>query len=269
MTRTCEFPETGARNETAGKSSNRDGIYLYAIVDNKGWCTDRDIGIDGAQVYPISNGRVAAMVSKVSYERIRPERRHLSAHQQVLNWLMKVTTPLPVRFGIIADGPKAIQNILSHNQETILDQLGRVAHRAEMGLIVTWDVPNIFEYFIDTCSELRTARDRIFVNRREPTQEEKIEIGQMFDLLHNEYRAVYTEKVEEILSPYCFEIKTTKCRGDQEVMNLACLVDRDSEKMSEFEKGIYKAAKLFDDNYSFSCKGPWVPHNFTDINVEL
>ena len=42
-----------------------------------------------------------------------------------------------------------------------------------MGLRVTWDVPNIFEYFVNTHAELRAARDRLLSNGRGPLTKEK------------------------------------------------------------------------------------------------
>ena len=164
---------------------------------------------------------------------------------------------LPMAFGIIADGPKAIQKILSRNHEAFLKQLQRVAGMVEMGLRVSWDVPNIFEYFVNTHKDLRSARDRFLGPYQNPSQEDKIELGRLFDHLLNEDRETFTEKVEEILSGYCREIKRNKCRNESEVMSLACLVERPTQ--ARFEEGVFEAAKLFDNNYSFDYNGPGPP----------
>ena len=248
-------------------SSEKKGRYLYAIISGADERTYGDFGIDGATVYVISDGSVAAVVSDVPNEKIRPERRHLAAHQEVVKRLMEEITPLPMTFGIIAYGPKAIQRILSCNQQVLVDQLHRVSGKVEMGLRVTWDVPNIFEYFVSTHRELRSARDRYFGTHREPTQEQKIEVGRMFDRILSEDRELHTGHVEEVLSGYCYEIKQNKCRDEREVMNLACLVGREAQ--GEFEAAIFKAAELFDNNFGFDYNGPWAPHNFVDIDLEL
>jgi hypothetical protein len=99
-----------------------------------------------------------------------------------------------------------------------------VAGKVEMGLRVAWDVPNIFEYFVNTHAELRLARDRLVGARHEFTQEEKIELGRMFDRLLNDDREDHTRKVEHALAPVCAEFKANPCRNEHEVMNLACLV---------------------------------------------
>jgi len=248
-------------------SSEKKGRYLYAVIFGPEEQSYGAFGIDGSTVYTISDGRVAAIVSDVPNKKIRPERRRLASHQEVLKRLMEHVTPLPMSFGIIADGPKAIQRILSRNQHELVAQLHRVSGKVEMGLRVTWDVPNIFEYFVHGHQELREARDQFFGSPRGPAQEDKIELGRMFDRILNEDRESHTERVEEILSPYCSEIKRNRCRNEREVMSLAGLIVR--EDQGKFESAIFKAAGLFDNNFSFDYNGPWAPHNFVDIDLKL
>ena len=50
-------------------------------------------------------------------------------------------------------------------------------------------------------------------------------------------------------------------------MNLACLLDRTS--LGEFEAGVLEAAAYFDDNFAFDYNGPWAPHNFVEMEVEI
>lgn len=246
--------------------AHKVGQYLYAIIPEPGEFVLKEIGINGKPVYSISDNKVAAVVSDFCNKKIRPERRHIAAHQEVLKKLMGDYTPLPINFGVIADGPMEIRRILFLNRRSFLEQLQYVDGKVEMGLHVTWDVPNIFEYFVNTHAELRTARDRFLGTHREPTQEDKIEVGRMFDILLRDDREEHTEKVEELLSPCCFEIKHNPPRSEKEVMNLACLVSR-SESMKAFEAAVFEAARLFDNNFAFDFNGPWAPHNFVDIEL--
>jgi hypothetical protein len=256
-----------AEKRLPSQAAARGRTYVYAVITDAQGRTYGDFGIDGRKVYSIPVGRVAAVVSDLSSEKIRPERSRLAAHQEVLKKLMAETTPLPMAFGILAEGPEAVRKMLSRNQRALLVQLHRVAGRVEMGLRVTWDVPNIFEYFVNTHPELRLARDRFLGGHREATQEQKIEVGRMFDRLLNEDRDEYTDNVEEILAPHCTEIERNKCRNERELMNLACLVERAA--MPQFEGGVFEAAQQFDNNFAFDYNGPWAPHNFVDIDLEL
>lgn len=251
----------------SAETSPNQGRYLYAIVEGDSRQTDGLVGIAGADVYTISSGGVSAVVSDVLNRKIRPERRHLAAHQRVLKQLMTGSTPLPMSFGIIADGPDAIQRILSLNQEAFQEELERVQGKVEMGLHVTWDVPNIFDYFVNTHPALRSARDTYFgTPDREPTREEKIEVGRMFDRILNQDREGHAEDVVNVLSRHCVAIKRNKCRTEKDVMNLACLVAREAE--ARFEAGIMEAAGMFDNNFALDYNGPWAPHNFVEIDLK-
>jgi hypothetical protein len=251
----------------AGNHKKKSGKYLYAIMTGS---EERDygpFGIDGGNVYTVPAGGVAAIVSDLRQGKIRPERRNLAAHRDVLNRLMQDSTVLPMTFGVIGESRQAIQKILSRNQEAFASQLRRLAGKVEMGLHVTWDVPNIFEYFVFTHPELRAARDQIMSAQGGPTQEEKIELGHLFERALNEDREALTAKVEEFLSAHCFEIRRNPCRDVMGVMNLACLIN--SREQGEFQADVLQAASFFDSNFSFDYNGPWAPHNFVEVDLNL
>jgi len=243
------------------------GTYLYAIIAGPADRTYGPIGIDEGPVYGISSGAVAAVVSDITQESLRPQRRHLAAHQRVLKRLMEDSSPMPMSFGIIADGPEDIRRILALNEEALVEGLLRVSGRVEMGLRVRWDVPNVFEYLVDRHEELRAARDRAFRGGREPSREEQIELGRMVEHLLNEDRAALAERIEQTLSPCCVELKENKTRDECELASLACLIERDKE--DAFAQGVVEAANPFDGNYCFDYNGPWAPHSFVDVNLQM
>lgn len=249
------------------KPAPLNGRYVYAIVSGTPEGDFGPLGIDGRPVYVLTEGGISAVVSDVPNQRIRPQRMYLAAHQAVLRKLMEKTTPLPVAFGIIADGPEAVGKTLRNDRKGFAVQLKRVSGKVEMGLRVSWDVPNIFEYFIHIHPELRSARDRYFGTNREPTQEEKLELGRLFDRILNEERENHTQQVEDILTSHCYEIKANTCSQERDILKMACLIGRERE--SEFEKGVFEAAALFDNNYAFDYNGPWAPHNFVDLQLSL
>src|SRR5215510_11002883 len=216
------------------EATSRNLQYLYAVIDSTPEQEWDVYGIDGHAVRSLTDGAVSAVVSDLSRSRIRPERRHLAAHRQVL--------------------------------ERFMTQLNRVAGSVEMGLQVSWDVPDIFEYFIEREPELRRLRDRYFGGQVRCTQQDKIQIGQLFDQVLNEERDACTRRVENALVRTCVEIKRSTCRNEREVMNLACLVERD--KSEQFEAAVVEAARLFDNHFAFRQSGPWAPHNFVDLDLE-
>ncbi len=109
--------------------ATKEKLYLYAITPEQNGRSLGPIGVSDGTVYCITTGRVSAVVSEVP-EKLRPERRQLAAHQGVLKRLMLETAAvLPVSFGVVADGPAAIQKILSRHQKALLEQMRRVGGR--------------------------------------------------------------------------------------------------------------------------------------------
>lgn len=251
----------------ARPSVQRRRKYIYAFAAATAGRTFADIGIEGGKIFAISHGKVAAIVSDLpTASRLRPERRHLEAHNRVIKQLLADGTVLPLAFGTLAASQRAVQHILALNGEELVQHLQRLDHKVEIGLRVIWDVPNIFEYFVQTHPELRATRDRLLGLRHAPTQEDRIEVGRMFERTLNADRETYTGMVENTLSKSCLEFKHNRCRNEQEVMNLACLVDRDAQP--EFEAAVLTAAQRFDNNFSFDYNGPWAPYSFVNLNLK-
>lgn len=243
------------------------GKFVYALINSTE--VDRIIkvrGINDTPVYAISEGKVAAVVSDIPNPRVRPERRNLMAHRAVLQHLMETSeVVLPMRFGVVASSGQAVRGLLAANAEPIAEQAERVFKRVEMGLRVTWDVGNIYEYFVSTHPVLRDARDRLLAAGNRAGREDKIEIGRLYNEMVTEERKSFTDRVTEVLRDYCEEIVENPPRKDTEVMNLACLVSRES--VPNFEKGVIEASRLFNNDFLFDFSGPWAPHNFVELDL--
>jgi hypothetical protein len=243
------------------------GRYLYAISDAVAETpVYGNIGINGAAVYTVRQGPVMAVVSDIAEKRLRPERKNLAAHNTVVKLLMTQATVLPVAFGTIAANEKALLKILKENQATFSGQLAVVRGKVELGLKVMFDVPNIFAYLVSCHPELAELRDGLLGRQHGPTQNDKIEMGRLFDRLLQQDREAHVDSVIEVLGPLCADIKQNPAHDERVVMNLACLVERAAQK--EFEDGIFEAAKLFDNNFSFDFNGPWAPHNFVNLALQ-
>ena len=243
------------------------GHYLYAIADAvEPPPVYGNIGINGAAVYVISQGPLAAVVSDITEKKIRPERKNLAAHNVVIKRLMDEATVLPVAFGTIAASKKALLHILKHNSATFTEQLDRVRGKVELGLRVVLDVPNIFEYMVSRHPDLAELRDDMLGRQHGPSQNDKIEMGRLFDHLLTQDRELHSDTVIEVLNPRCVDIQLNPSREEKEVMHLACLVERGAQKA--FEDGVFEAANRFDNNFSFDFNGPWAPHHFVSVALQ-
>ncbi|HEX5754691.1 MAG TPA: GvpL/GvpF family gas vesicle protein [Archangium sp.] len=246
-------------------SAQAGGTYLYAVLAGPEGAGETELnGIEGGAVYRIIAGDISAVVGRVSRARLRPERKHLLAHQAVLRRLMEHTTVLPAAFGLVARSDEAVRNRLLENQDLFREQLAHVAGKVEMGLKVRWSTPNLFDYFVASHPELGAARDRM-KGRHDIGREELIEVGKLFENLREADRQAHAERVSAVLRERGVELKWNPVRGETEVMNLSCLVPR--EELDAFEKRVEAAAEGFDDHFTFEFNGPWAPHSFTELKL--
>ena len=240
--------------------------YIYGFTRSDATISSAINGIDGKSIFAISDNGVAAVVSDGPDGKLRPERKNLSAHHSVIKEVMKTSTILPVSFGVVADNETFIRKILKFNHDSFTTQLNRLEGKVEMGIKVIWDVENIFEFIVKTHRMLEIFRDNIFLKPSGATHEEKLELGRMFETILNQEREKHITTVNNILKNYCYDIKENTPPDENVVMKLACLVER--TKLDQFEKGVFEAAKQFDDNYAFDFNGPWAPHNFVNMKLK-
>ena len=255
-------------NVSTEKLRNSRAKVIYALCASDGIKHNYKLrGLDSAPVYAIDNNGLRAVVSDTLSARLRPDRRNISAHQAVLHTLTEDSTVLPMRFGVIARNAEAVENLLSANQEAIRDHFERLNGRVEMGLRVSWDVANIYEYYVATHPVLMQGRDEIWDKNANKSghRDEKIRLGNLYQSLRSADRIELTDKVKNVLFDYCEDIVETTVKREKDVMNLACLVERD--QLDNFAKGVFEASKLFDNIYLFDYTGPWAPHNFVTLDL--
>ena len=100
-----------------------DGRYLYGVIRTTEEENLGEIGIGDRDnnVYTMPFKDVAAVVSNISSKKIRPERKNLASHNNVIRDVMKKRTLLPMAFGHISPNGTHIKSFLpkttkvSHN----------------------------------------------------------------------------------------------------------------------------------------------------------
>ena len=211
---------------------------------------------------------MAAVVSDFTTGgRLLPLRRNLEPHNQVIREVMKSTTVIPMTFGHVARSDEAIRKLLRLHREAIGSQLDRVGGCVEMGLKVKWDVENIFDHVVKIDPELRARRDQVFGRPAGAGQNEKMELGKLFEERLNRERDEQTDRLLEAFKETTREAKVNPPKGEKMMMDAAFLVDRDGQKA--FEARVYEVAEAFPAEYVFDLSGPWAPFHFVDLDLGL
>lgn len=247
---------------TAAPDSRRSPMYLYAFVSPPLELPSDLRGLADAPLSLVEHGGLAAVVSPLASTRLRPERRHLAAHQGVLRALTERSSVLPVSFGVVVTSLSQLRGLIDAELAVLHEQLEHVQGRVEMSVRLTWDVPNIFAYFVESEPALRAARDALVSTNSHAA---KVAAGELFGKLIAARRSDHQHRVLTALGDLAADIAIDDPKSEQEVLRLAALVDR--SKVADFEARVHDIASAFDASYRFDLSGPWAPHNF--VRLEL
>ena len=243
------------------------GVYIYGIAE-AGSVTASGVGIDDATVGIIQQGNLAALTSRLDIPgRLRPQRKHLAAHQAVLRDAGEHATVLPMAFGVVADDEQGVKTLLDEHAEALEAELARVAGCFEMGLTLSWAVDNVFEQFVLEHPQLRSLRDELVRLGESAPHDLRVQAGRLFSHLLERDREYRSAEVIETIDGVCREIDRSEPKTEAIICKLSCLVERGS--LVAFEHAVHECARGFDDRFAFDITGPWQPHSFVRLDLEL
>jgi hypothetical protein len=247
---------------------DNESCYLYGFVEADADLPELPEGLKGGAPELLECDPVSAVVSPIEMDgKLRPRRRHLRAHQDVLSTIFEQVDVLPAAFGTVSNSPDAIRAMIEEHGPMFVDELAEVRGADEWRVTVVIDREDVFEYFVDQSAELREERDRIYAEGREPTRDEKIDLGQTFEQLLQERREQTVDRVRQHLEGAARRIDIEDPRNDETLAQLACLVE--PESADAFEEAVHEAAEPFDDALVFELVGPDLPYSFVEIEVEF
>lgn len=242
------------------------GRYIYGIIRaSEAPRIDADVpnGLNDAELSVIQAGSVAAIVSPSEICRLRPQRRLLAAHQNVVDWISRERSLLPVAFGLIADSEDDVKALLTKHQDVLSTQLDVVDGRIEMTVTLNWAVENIFQFFVDRHQDLREARESLASGNA--SRDQLIAVGQLFERLQAEERERLSAEVIAGFEKMTVQVENQPPKDETQIFRAAFLIARND--VEAFESQVYEIAKGFDENFSFSFNGPWPPYSFVKLNL--
>lgn len=242
--------------------------YIYALIKSSDAAllqADAPGGMCGSPIELINAGEITAVASATAETKIRPQRKYLATHQQIVNWVAEKCSMLPVAFGLIAEDPEAVTRVIDSNSPTLLEQLSVVDGKVEMSLTLRWAVDNVFKYFVSQYDDLMEASQ--LIARGEASRDEQIELGRLFERLLTAEREKHTTHVMEMLSSIVVKSELQPQRDEFDIMRLACLINRSD--VEAFSEKVFDIAKNFSDDYGFAFNGPWAPYSFVSLSLFL
>jgi hypothetical protein len=246
-------------NSTNGNSHN--GKLFYAVILSNKESNFGPIGLDSKPVFSIHHQDVGALVSDYpKVDSIKLLRKNLLPYHQVVQKASENFTTIPARFGQIAADAGDVSIALRRNYQMIREELGRLDNKVEMGLEASWNVDDVFQYFINRDDKLRYLRDKHVNSGKNLNRKELLDFGSYFHTRMNQVREQLTKEILASLPPA--EARIDNISDDSRIANATLLIKKDLRK--ELEDAIDKLGKKMGDEYSLKLNGPWPPFSFVD-----
>ncbi len=251
------------------------GKYLYCIIR----CSEERIfegvpaiGAPNLPVHTVPWGGLAVVVSDSPVERYEATRQNLVSHERVIEAVMREQTPLPVRFGTVAESGKGagavanIQKLLEQRAAEFDRLLHEMEGKVELGLKAFWRSENlVFDEIVAKDERIRTLRDALQRTSGGASQAARIRLGEMVKTALARKRDA---EARRILAPprlIADRVTDNPVLLDRMIANSAFLVRRDRE--SAFDQLVAALDKERGQQIRLMYVGPVAPYNFVRIVV--
>ncbi|MFJ4982122.1 GvpL/GvpF family gas vesicle protein [Streptomyces coeruleorubidus] len=238
--------------------------YVYGIIPASHTPLREDldgIGDPPRPVRVLRQGELAAIVSDAP-DQLRPKRRDLLAHQQVLAEAGAGGVVLPMRFGSAAPDDETVTAVLAEHAEHFLERMRALDGAAEYNIKASHDEEAVLRLIMADHDDIRSLAE---ANREAGggTQEQKIRLGEMIAAAVQAREATDAELLRQALEPRA-EAVSSGPQSTGWLANLSFLVDRDSA-----EQFLAAVADLRREHSHLELRvnGPLPPYSFVDISA--
>jgi hypothetical protein len=220
---------------------NQD-LFLYGVLSRTHDGSYGEPGLQGAPVYLLSRGDLSAAISFIPESAECPDGR---AYRRVMRQLLGHAAVLPAPPQTILPSQEALLDLLSHQQQRMLEQLRRFTGLVEVRLRAT-------------CRDKSGAsQSRSSVSPVAHSEEELLAIAAERDYL--------SARVCTALRCGGFTVKLLPQRSDSELLRLACLLPRAS--LALFVLTCESLKDRIDPAYELSISSPLAPLDFIDRHL--
>ncbi len=231
-------------------------IYLYAITEAIERPFEALCGVDFAPLSYLHQGRLTAVVSRVSSPVLAPTPRRLWQHEQVVEAVMNRNPVLPARFSTIVTDEATVSSRMEDLNPVLVEDLERLRGCVELSLRVIrlWDpVVSGDGMPADTCPELIATEKtgRTFDVARRAAEAQR--------LVNRRRNESLGELVNRSLAACALDHRMEVEEGAGVVIKAAYLVEK--SRLGMMQKAVRRLMKTY-PNLHFLCTGPWPPYHF-------
>ncbi|MER5715841.1 GvpL/GvpF family gas vesicle protein [Streptomyces sp. NPDC002132] len=235
--------------------------YVYGITAASHPALPEGLGGVGdppMQIRVLKEGDLAAIVSDAP-ENLRPKRKDLLAHQNVLAEAGAEGCVLPMRFGSVAPDDSAVTGVLAERLEHYRERLAALDNKVEYNVKASHVEEAVLHQVMADSPELRGMAE---ANRQAGggTYEQKLQLGEMVAAAVKAREATDAAEVRQALEPLAADVEAGP-ESTGWLANVSFLVDRDSAAR------FLEAAEALRESHPYlevRVNGPLPPYSFVE-----
>ncbi|MCS0599984.1 GvpL/GvpF family gas vesicle protein [Streptomyces sp. LP11] len=235
--------------------------YVYGITASSHPALPEDatgVGQPSLPIRLLTAGELTAVVSDAP-EDLRPKRRDLLAHQNVLAEAGVAGCVLPMRFGSVADDDDAVTQVLQERQEHYLERLRELDGKVEYNVKATHVEEAVLHLVMAENAEVRALAE---ANRRSGggSYDDKIRLGEMVAASVKAKESDDAQRVRSELTPTAAAVSVGP-ESTGWLLSVSFLVARD-----EAEHFVAAVQQIRDENPHLELRvnGPLPPYSFVE-----
>jgi hypothetical protein len=234
--------------------------YVYGVVRD-GREPDWPDGIDGRRPRLVRHDGLAAIVGTPKALPIRPERRNLLAHTEVLRAAMTVSPVLPMRFGIVLpDDDAVVGELLGPAHGELEALLADLDGRVELELKVVYDEDDLLREIVGGDKRLARLHERL---RQGVSHDERVRIGETIAHAVESRRLAEEARIVHTLGRDAVAVTPPAQPPPSVLTKVSFLVDEG--RTARFEEQVEKLARESAPLFRFLLHGPLPPFSFVDL----
>ncbi|KND40023.1 GvpL/GvpF family gas vesicle protein [Streptomyces stelliscabiei] len=235
--------------------------YVYGITAGSHPALPEGMGGVGDPARPVrilKEGELAAIVSEAP-EGLRPKRKDLLAHQNVLSEAGAGGSLLPMRFGSVAPDDASVTAVLAERAKHYLERLGALDGKVEYNVKASHDEEAVLHRVMGENPELRAMTE---ANRQAGggTYEDRLRLGEMVVAAVQAREAEDAAELRRTLEPAAADVSAGPDSTGW-LANLSFLVDRESS--AAFVDAVEEVRKSH-PHLEVRVNGPLPPYSFVE-----
>lgn len=249
----------------------KEGKYIYGIIRHSGEIDFGPIGIGkrGDRVFGIRYKDVCAIVSNSPVIQYEARRANLTAHEIVLEEVMKQFSVLPVRFSTIADtdDDSGILKILKRDYDRLVAILDQMEGKKELGLKAVAIEDVIYKHILEKYTKIRSLKEKLINLPADKTYYQRMKIGEMVEAALQKEKEQFKSRILDVLKPLATDLKINDNYGERMVLNAAFLIRNETEP--EFDKAVDELDEQLGEILTFKYVGTLPPYNFVNLAINI